>query len=53
MQMCPACGFSPRGDAVAAERRIKGWSRRNKRALIDGDRLRLKRAAKEDFKRKG
>ena len=24
-------------DAIAAERRIKGWSRANKEALIDGD----------------
>ena len=36
----------------SGERRIKGWSRRKKRALIDGDWLRLKRAAKKDFKRK-
>ena len=44
--------FRLASDAVAAERRIKGWSRRKKRALIDGDWLRLKRAAKKDFKRK-
>ena len=40
-------------EAIAAERRIKGWSRRKKLALIDGDWERLKRAAKKDFKRKG
>ena len=40
-------------DAIAAERRIKGWSRRKKLALIDGDWARLKQAAKKDFKRKG
>ncbi len=39
--------------AIEAERRIKGWSRRKKLALIDGDWERLKRAAKKDFKRKG
>ena len=45
--------FRLASDAVAAERRIKSWSRRKKRALIDGDWPRLKQAAKKDFKRKG
>ena len=45
--------FRLTSDAVAAERRIKGWSRRKKRALIDGDWPRLKQAAKKDFKRNG
>jgi putative endonuclease len=33
-------------DAVAAERRIKGWSRAKKKALIDGDYARLSNASK-------
>jgi putative endonuclease len=33
-------------DAIAAERRIKGWSRAKKEALIAGDWERLKRLAK-------
>ena len=45
--------FHSAGEAIEAERRIKGWSRRKKLALIDGDWERLKRAAKKDFKRKG
>ncbi len=39
-------------DAIAAERRIKKWSRRKKIALIEGDWDALKKAAKKDFKRK-
>ncbi len=38
-------------DAIAAERRIKGWSRRKKIALIEGDWEALKQAAKKDFRR--
>ena len=45
--------FRLASEAVAAERRIKSWSRRKKIALIDGDWPRLKQAAKKDFKRKG
>lgn len=45
--------FHSAEEAIEAERRIKGWSRRKKLALIDGDWERLKRAAKKDFKRKG
>ena len=44
--------FQQVADAITAERRIKGWSRRKKLALIDGDWARLKQAAKKDFKRK-
>ena len=33
------------------ERRIKGWTRRKKAALIDGDWDGLKKAAKKDFSR--
>ena len=31
------CEFESRGDALARERQIKGWSRRKKQALIAGD----------------
>ncbi|MBL0924572.1 MAG: GIY-YIG nuclease family protein [Sphingomonadaceae bacterium] len=37
--------FTTREDAFAAERQIKGWSRRKKDALIAGDRLHLQRMA--------
>ena len=40
-------------DAIAAERRIKNWSRRKKIALIERDWEALKKAAKKDFKRDG
>ncbi len=33
-------------DAVSAERRIKGWSRAKKEALIEGDWERIKRLSK-------
>ena len=36
-------GFSTRDQALAAERRIKGWSRAKKEALIAGDWVELKR----------
>ena len=38
--------FERLNDAVAMERRIKGWSRRKKAALIDGNFKALKRLAK-------
>ena len=38
--------FPTRDEAFAAERRIKGWSRAKKEALIAGDWERLKRLAK-------
>jgi putative endonuclease len=34
--------FSTRDEALAAERRIKGWSRAKKKALIQGDWDRIK-----------
>ena len=34
--------FANIADAITAERQIKGWSRKKKRALIDGDFRRLK-----------
>ena len=36
-------------DAIAAERRIKGWSRKKKIALINGDWEGLRSAAKKSF----
>ena len=44
--------FQRAADAVAMERRIKGWSRRKKIALIERDWDGLKRAARKDFSRK-
>ena len=44
--------FQRAADAVAMERRIKGWSRRKKIALIEGDWDGLKTAARKDFSRK-
>ncbi len=41
--------FQWAADAIAMERRVKGWSRRKKRALAAGDWEALKRAAKKDF----
>ena len=41
--------FQWAADAVAMERRVKGWSRRKKRALAAGDWEALKRAAKKNF----
>ncbi|MET3470841.1 putative GIY-YIG superfamily endonuclease/proteasome lid subunit RPN8/RPN11 [Novosphingobium sp. 1529] len=38
--------FATRDEALSAELRIKGWSRAKKQALIDGDRDRLKRLAR-------
>ncbi len=33
-------------DAIAAERQIKGWSRKKREALIEGDREKIKQHAK-------
>jgi predicted GIY-YIG superfamily endonuclease len=43
VQLVYSESFGTRDDAFAAERQIKGWSRKKKEALIDGDweRLRL------------
>ena len=41
--------FQWAADAVAMERRVKGWSRRKKLALAAGDWEALKQAAKKDF----
>ena len=38
--------FSSRYEALAAERRIKGWSRAKKMALIQGDWLRISELAR-------
>ena len=37
--------FATRDDAFAAERQLKGWSRKKKEALIDGDWAQLRRLA--------
>jgi len=37
--------FATRDEALAAERRIKGWSRKKKQALIHGDWAELQRLA--------
>jgi predicted GIY-YIG superfamily endonuclease len=38
-------------DAIAAERRIKGWSRKKKEALIQGDMELLRRFSKKQWGR--
>ena len=38
--------FGTREEALSAERRVKGWSRVKKQALIDGDWDRLRRLAR-------
>jgi putative endonuclease len=40
------CAFQTRDDAKAAEKRIKGWSRAKKEALIAGDWVLLSELAK-------
>ncbi len=45
MSLVFADHFQQISDAVATERRIKGWSRAKKRALIDGDFDRLQELA--------
>jgi predicted GIY-YIG superfamily endonuclease len=37
--------FSTREEAIAAERQIKGWGRRKKEALIQGDWVTIRRLA--------
>jgi tRNA/rRNA methyltransferase len=41
--------FPTRAEALEAERRIKGWSRAKKEALIRGDWVAIQRLAKKDF----
>jgi predicted GIY-YIG superfamily endonuclease len=43
---------SSRAEALIAERQIKGWTRRKKKALIDGDFELLKKLAKKTNFRK-
>ena len=43
--------FQWASDAITMERRVKGWSRRKKIALIEQDWDRLKKAAKKKFDR--
>ena len=42
---------SSRYEALAAERKIKNWSRKKKEALIENNWKNLSRFAKKDFKR--
>ena len=44
--------FQRAADAIAMERRIKGWSRRKKAALVAEDWDGLRKAAKKNFERK-
>jgi len=46
-----SCEFETRGDALARERQIKGWSRRKKQALIAGDWFSLVRYSKCEVNR--
>ena len=39
--------FASRDEAFAAERRIKGWSRRKKQALVRGDWTEIERLSRE------
>lgn len=41
--------FGERDEAFAAERKIKGWSRKKKEALISGDWQLISLLAKKDF----
>ena len=41
--------FQTREEALIVERRIKGWSRQKKEALIRGDFVAIQRLAKKDF----
>ena len=41
--------FSTREEALSAERRIKGWSRKKKEALIKGDWDEISRLARKKF----
>lgn len=42
-----------REEALAAERQIKGWSRRKKEAMLRGDWAAVALLAKKDFSRRG
>lgn len=41
--------FATREEALAAEQRIKGWSRKKKEAMMRGDWNEVSRLAKKDF----
>ena len=42
--------FDRYADAVVVERRLKGWSRKKKEALIDGDVAKLKACSRRGYK---
>ena len=52
VELAYAAEFRQISDAIAMERRIKGWSRAKKLALIDGDFDRLKELSKPGAKRR-
>jgi predicted GIY-YIG superfamily endonuclease len=43
--------FVTRGEALAAEMQLKGWSRAKKEAWVEGDFVLLQRLAKKNFSR--
>ena len=47
-----AAEFSSRGEAIAAEQQIKGWSRKKKEALINENFEGLKKLSKKIFGKK-
>jgi tRNA/rRNA methyltransferase len=49
LQLVWADYFQTREEALVVERQIKGWSRRKKEALIEGDFSAIQRLAKKDF----
>lgn len=53
LELVWADDFQTRDDALSAERRIKGWSRGKKEALVRGDFAAIQRLAKKDFSKRG
>ena len=47
VQLCWSQEFASRSEALAAELQIKPWSRAKKQALVSGDPVALRRAAKK------
>ena len=46
VELVYSCEFASRAEALEMERRIKGWSRRKKEALIEGDWDQLQRLSR-------
>jgi len=52
LQLIYSCAFDSSLDAIAAEKQIKGWSRKKKEAIIDGQfDLLTQLAKKRNFRR--